>query len=323
MEAKNKSQELQDDEKQLGFDLKEWALDWWPLLIALLLFLIAFLVYGINFFWPVYPECLGRWDERQCLIQRLSDDKSGWGQLGDYMGGLVNPVIGLLTIVLLVRSLRQNEKALSLSKEELAATRAAVEQAVNAQEKMEKSLRAQLTEAKSQNNFANYYKHLEEFSKYCSSIEVREEKNKITINARKLHKFLFMHMRDGDPKIPQNVCSRIFSVANNAKVLIDEVEIYIREKTGGALDLSSNVSEQHFMQRLVAINVKLGGYVKVKIKTEFSSFFDPVMLELMHEINLQLTTLKIIMDFDPEVDPLTFDPIDEIPHSLFRLLHHK
>ncbi len=40
----------------------------------------------------------------------FSDDKDKWGQFGDFIGGMVNPLLGLVTIWLLTKSLRQNQE---------------------------------------------------------------------------------------------------------------------------------------------------------------------------------------------------------------------
>lgn len=42
----------------------------------------------------------------------LSNDQTIWGVFGDYVGGILNPIVGLITIILLVVTLRQNQRAL-------------------------------------------------------------------------------------------------------------------------------------------------------------------------------------------------------------------
>ncbi len=46
-------------------------------------------------------------------------DLSKWGQTGDFFGGIINPLVGLTTVILLLRTLKQNQEALDTSKEEL------------------------------------------------------------------------------------------------------------------------------------------------------------------------------------------------------------
>ncbi|WP_419243569.1 hypothetical protein ACN08P_19880 [Photobacterium leiognathi subsp. mandapamensis] len=59
--------------------------------------------------------------------------------------------------------------------------------------------REQIRLANDQNNFSNYYKHIEEFEKYSSKISTE---NKIEFKStRKLYKKLFPNARNGDFKI--------------------------------------------------------------------------------------------------------------------------
>ncbi|MFY3433920.1 putative phage abortive infection protein [Achromobacter mucicolens] len=51
-----------------------------------------------------------------------------WGQFGDFLGGLLNPVVGTITIVLLVRTLLAQERAIRLQTQELAYARHDFEQ---------------------------------------------------------------------------------------------------------------------------------------------------------------------------------------------------
>ena len=51
-----------------------------------------------------------------------------WGQFGDYMGGLLNPLISLFTLTVAVSVWRLQRKALDIQKQELAETREAIEQ---------------------------------------------------------------------------------------------------------------------------------------------------------------------------------------------------
>lgn len=148
-----------------------------PLFVILIGFaalITVFMSYVYNF--AIYSNDLCASKSLDCLRWfTFSSDRSAWGQFGDFVGGVVNPIFGFLTICLLVVELR--------------ATRRAAEEAKNAQESTEKALRDQLTEAKSQNDFANYYKHLEEFRKYVS--ECYPDQNVIDIDARRLHAVLY------------------------------------------------------------------------------------------------------------------------------------
>ena len=48
----------------------------------------------------------------------ISDDTAVWAQLGDYTGGLLNPILSFITLILLIKSLTlQNEANISLKNE--------------------------------------------------------------------------------------------------------------------------------------------------------------------------------------------------------------
>jgi len=92
----------------------------------------------------------------------LSDKQSVWGQFGDFVGGLVNPIIGFFTIWLLAVSLRQNHKALSQANEalrqarsELELTRVAIDLAANIQAVTEDALRKQIAIAEHAKDMSN------------------------------------------------------------------------------------------------------------------------------------------------------------------------
>lgn len=130
----------------------------WSVLIAFGVFLLASAAYILAF--------------RELPI---SKDTEHWGQLGDYLGGLINPIVGLITIWLLSSSLRQNQLALSQSKlaldqsqaalvqarEELRLTRDAIEQSKQLQIATEAALKLQLQvseHARDINNAASLFK---------------------------------------------------------------------------------------------------------------------------------------------------------------------
>jgi hypothetical protein len=50
----------------------------------------------------------------------VSENLESWGQFGDFFGGILNPIIGLSSVILLAYTLRQNNHALSMTKQELA-----------------------------------------------------------------------------------------------------------------------------------------------------------------------------------------------------------
>lgn len=55
---------------------------------------------GLHHYWLIFD------------VDRLSDDHGEWGQFGDFIGGIVNPSVGLVTIFLLVWTLRSQQREL-------------------------------------------------------------------------------------------------------------------------------------------------------------------------------------------------------------------
>lgn len=77
-------------------------------------------------------------------------DPAAWGQVGDFMGGVLNPILSFLTLVILSitiilqsRQLDAATQGLELSRQELKATREELARSARAQELSEQALRAQ------------------------------------------------------------------------------------------------------------------------------------------------------------------------------------
>lgn len=75
------------------------------------------LIVGVIFFILVITSYIWNFQESP-----ISGDPSHWGVLGDFVGGIVNPLLGLVTIWLLTVSLRQNNEMLDQARAELKAT---------------------------------------------------------------------------------------------------------------------------------------------------------------------------------------------------------
>lgn len=80
----------------------------------------------------------------------------------------------------------------------------------NANHKSEQA-RAAMEQTESQNNFANYYKHLEEFIKHCNSVEKGFNKGGLEIKDRRLHSNLFPCAKSGGLSISEKELNLFFS----------------------------------------------------------------------------------------------------------------
>jgi uncharacterized membrane protein len=105
------------------------------------------------------------------------ESMSQWGQFGDYVGGLINPLFGLITIILLVFTLKQNDLALQQAADELEQTRAALLRGQAIQEATEKSLSQQISVAAESRDLNNAISLFESYSKTIEKILEDEDLN--------------------------------------------------------------------------------------------------------------------------------------------------
>lgn len=68
---------------------------------------------------PALSLVVALWVYRGKFSGALSDSHEHWGQFGDYLGGLLNPIVGLITLLLLVRTLELQRKELQEQREEI------------------------------------------------------------------------------------------------------------------------------------------------------------------------------------------------------------
>lgn len=96
---------------------------------------------------------------------------SSWGEFGDFFGGLLNPVVGMVTIVLLVRTLEAQldaldlqRKELRLQREELTAQRKVSQQSAIALNEQSDTMHRQSVEQSLFSWLQNYSRFIAEFS---------------------------------------------------------------------------------------------------------------------------------------------------------------
>lgn len=83
----------------------------------------------------------------------LTADIGAWGAFGDFVGGLFNPVMAGVGLVFFIMTLRQNEKALKMSAEELRLTRKELREAGAAQKELATIERENLENTKLMRNY--------------------------------------------------------------------------------------------------------------------------------------------------------------------------
>lgn len=84
-----------------------------------------------------------------------SSTQETWGQFGDFVGGLVNPLIGLCTIWLLVGSLKQSHITLLQAHADLETTRQILDETQKTQKATEESLKQQVEIADQTRDISN------------------------------------------------------------------------------------------------------------------------------------------------------------------------
>jgi tetratricopeptide (TPR) repeat protein len=142
---------------------------------AISFFGLCLLLVAIHFSISSFGDCVNNL-KTTCTDNEWADYRAAWGQFGDFMGGMVNPFLGLLTVYLLVTELRQSRAA---------------------QERSEIALREQIDLAKSQNNFANYFKHLGLFEEYTERTS-KELKVIEAIDWRLMHSLVYPNAKKGN-----------------------------------------------------------------------------------------------------------------------------
>ena len=104
-----------------------------------------------------------------------------WGQFGDYMGGVINPIFGFISVVLLIYTIRQQQEALSLQREELQATREELARSAKAQEASEKALNEQANIFKQQQFEQTFFSMSNQLAKIATDLLHNNIYNNITI----------------------------------------------------------------------------------------------------------------------------------------------
>lgn len=171
-----------------------------PIWVAIGLLVALISVYLIRMELVPYAYCVKDKSIEVCSFKGISAATDDWGAFGDYIGGLINPVVGLVTILLLIRSIRQTEKSLAQAQEELQASRRVIELSEKAQKKTEEALNAQIALANQQNILANYYRHKDEFSKQLEKFLPPNYEYKINVNISRsafLHDHIYPNLKTG------------------------------------------------------------------------------------------------------------------------------
>ncbi len=92
------------------------------LMLALIALFVIPIYYAFNFNGPI------------------SDDQAVWGAFGDYMGGILNPILSFLALIAILSTLLLQRSELDITRNELELTRSELRRSASAQEKSEETL---------------------------------------------------------------------------------------------------------------------------------------------------------------------------------------
>jgi uncharacterized membrane protein len=129
----------------------------WVRIIALIAGLLL-LAYSVNFF-GVHHQHLP------------SGDSGDWGTLGDFFGGILNPIVGIVGLVFLAKTLEQNQEALRMSAEELKLSRIELAEARKAQQDLAETERSNLEMQKNLRSIDNITAILESYNHSWQALE--------------------------------------------------------------------------------------------------------------------------------------------------------
>lgn len=146
-------------------------------------------VFGIAFVFIILVVSFYGWNFRGSSI---SDNVSNWGAFGDYVGGVVNPILAffsfmalLITLDLQRKQLNKTEEQLELNREELKLTREELKKAADAQVDSAKVLNEQLKTQYLQQFDSLFFNLVKQFTE---KIESLEKDNLIQIYYERIHK---------------------------------------------------------------------------------------------------------------------------------------
>lgn len=244
---------------------------------ALLMLVTAIGIYVINFsLWP-FVDCINSNGFSECEWYGFSSKRDEWGQFGDFVGGLVNPFIGLLTIYLLVttisqqsraldqteialdhanKALEQNASALELTRTEIQIAQSEIKIGREIQRDTEAALKEQINVAREQNNFANYYKHLEEFMIHFREWNSKYSTIQFGIHERRLHLYLYPKSNTGNRDTNKAIVRKFLAV------LIEYIEMFDLENY---LDLDDL---QKIPEKNIDFDERIGSIFESKVNFE-------------------------------------------------------
>lgn len=114
--------------------------------------------------------------------------------------------------------------------------------------------RAQIVAAESQNNFSNYYKHLEEFEKYAGNHLAHGDRGSVLNNVRQTHKILFPNAIKGAFQVNSELMAAIDQLAGELVLLIEQAATQLKADESIQLLVDIDLNLQR-LEETVGINI--------------------------------------------------------------------
>lgn len=177
-----------------------------------LIVLFVFTITALSIVLYYYKFGLGLWDTPE-----------KWGALGDFFGGVLNPLLAFSSLVLLLATLRQNHKALSQNEEALRLNNTELEMTREELAESKKALIQQAEILKKQSFEGTFFNLLSIHQDLVNSIDLVAKNNKVT-KGKDCFKPFYQRLRDNFNQLRYNKAldPEYFSIYFDKK--------YLREK---------------------------------------------------------------------------------------------
>lgn len=199
---------------------------WILILVLMLLCFVCSLIY---------------WYYNEIWLLGFNDYPAAFGQMGDFFGGLLNPVLAFSSFIALLYTIFIQTKQLEISRKELIATRAELKASIEAQQESSRALKGQLDLLQSQKFYDIFYKMVADIersifndftdSPYAYSIQ-SDTTNKLGRSEHDVE-ILFeiiseISVKNKVSKSIHEVCGDIFIFVENASISEDDKSLCFR-----------------------------------------------------------------------------------------------
>lgn len=269
---------MSDENKPQKSKLQMVVAEYW--LVIFMLFLVLIALGFAYYIWSIFQTNMAGWQPVPNNFESYSDFRGAWGTTGDFFGGVLNPFFALLGLVMLLATLFQSQRELSLTRKELELSRKAAEES-------EKALADQALTQKQQRFENTFFNLIDQLNKITTQLKTGnysfpwQNQNKLAdiLNRlgydKKSDSELKAHKNQSFTELDKICCAefrRYIGMISDILELINSYEKKI-ELRNTYTNLLSRVIEEDF-QLLIIIGFLLPTYKKQKTIIESSGFFE-------------------------------------------------